>query len=69
MTEDDEVTAARIAIGLPRNRYAFPAAAGGPGVPIVCKCMECGTLFGGHSGDLADLNRIIPGDCGRPWQH
>jgi hypothetical protein len=71
VSEDDEVTKARLAIGLPRDRFFQMATWGGvgPGVSIVCKCIHCGTLFGSHSHDLADLDHINKGDCGRPWMH
>lgn len=66
---DDEVTAARVAIGLPRDRFFDVNGGVNQGVSIVCKCIHCGTLFGSRSHDLADLDHICRGDCGRPWQH
>ena len=67
----DEVTAARMAIGLPVNRFAFMTDGKDYplGAPIVCKCIHCGTLFGSQSADLADLDHVCKGDCGRHWQH
>lgn len=62
----DEVTEARLAIGLPSDRF-FDASQSG--VSIVCRCIHCGTLFGSRSYDLADVDHINRGDCGRPWQH
>ena len=69
MSEDDEVTKARLAIGLSRNRFEGFDGGVGPGMPIVCKCIHCGTLFGSRSHDLADLDHICRGDCGRYWMH
>jgi hypothetical protein len=69
MIEDDEVTAARLSIGLPRDRFFDVGGGYGPGVSIVCRCIHCGTLFGSRSHDLADLDHICRGDCGREWQH
>lgn len=67
MSEFDEVTAARLAIGLWADRFLN---VGGDGkVNIVCKCIHCGTLFGSRSDNLADLDHVNRGDCGRPWQH
>jgi hypothetical protein len=66
MSEDDEVTAARLAIGLSADRFEGSTALP---LPIVCKCIHCGTLFGSQSYDLADLDHINKGDCGRPWMH
>lgn len=64
-SNDSEVTRARVAIGLDPNRYKC---IGSP-FAIVCRCIHCGTLFGSTSFDLADLDHINRGDCGRPWQH
>lgn len=66
---DDEVTKARLAIGLPLDRFFDVGGGIGPGVSIVCKCIHCGTLFGGLSHDLADLDHVCAGDCGRLWMH
>jgi len=68
MSDDDDVTKARLAIGLPRDRF-FDVGGGIGGVPIVCKCVHCGTLFGSRSYDLADVDHICRGDCGRPYLH
>lgn len=66
---DDEVTAARLAIGLPRDRFHGMNGGVNKGMQIVCKCIHCDTLFASVSYDFADLDFICKGDCGRPWQH
>jgi hypothetical protein len=66
---DDEVTAARRAIGLPARRLPIGYGGVSTGLPIVCKCIYCGTLFGSLTHNLGDLDVICDGDCGRPWQH
>jgi hypothetical protein len=62
---DEEVTKARLAVGLSADRFAGFGGGVGPGMPIVCKCIYCGTLFSSLSHDLADLDHINKGDCGR----
>ena len=66
---DGEVTKARLAIGLPQDRFFDVGGGVGPGLSIVCKCIHCGTLFKSRSHDLADLDQICRGDCGRTWMH
>ena len=61
---EDEVTLARIAIGLPVDRFHGYGGGIGPGMPIVCKCIHCGKLFESASHDLADIDHICKGDCG-----
>lgn len=60
----DDVTRARVAIGLSPNRFHGYDGGVGPGMPIVCKCIHCGALFKSLSHDLADLDFICKGDCG-----
>ena len=66
MTEytDADVTNARIALGLPVNRFAGHYGGINSGMPIVCRCVHCGLLFRGASHGLADLDHICKGDCG-----
>lgn len=62
---DDEVTTARLAIGLSADRYANIGGGITTGQPIVCRCIHCGTLFASKSHDLSDLDYICMGDCGK----
>lgn len=59
-----DVTNARIALGLPVNRFAGLDGGIGPGMAIVCRCIHCARLFVSLSHDLADLDHICKGDCG-----
>jgi hypothetical protein len=60
----DEVTAARMSIGLSPDRFKGVDGGVGPGMSIVCKCIHCGKLFESASHDLSDLDHICKGDCG-----
>jgi hypothetical protein len=60
--QQNDVTNARIVLGLSRNR--FHGYDGGPGMPIVAKCVHCLRLFVSASHELADLDYICKGDCG-----
>ena len=63
-SDHSEVTKARLALGLPRNRFASTPKSQRYGQAIVCKCIHCGKLFEGASFDLADVDHICKGDCG-----
>ena len=69
LSKGEEVTRARLAIGLSYNRFYGCGGGVGLGMPIVCKCIHCGTLFSSLSHNLADLDHICKGDCGRHQQH
>ncbi len=60
---DEDVTSARIVLGLSRNRFQGYDGGIGPGMPIVCRCIHCARLFVSRSHDLADLDHICKGDC------
>lgn len=60
----DEVTEARLKLGLPIERFKTTPMSQERGMPIVCKCIHCGKLFEGASFDLADVDHICKGDCG-----
>ncbi len=61
---DEEVTQARLSVGLPREPFRSFGKAAEHGEPIVCKCVHCGKLFASASPDLADVEHICKGDCG-----
>lgn len=59
----DDVTNARLVLGLPAKRFADVGGGIGP-VRIVAKCIHCAALLIANSHDLADLDHINKGDCG-----
>ena len=66
MGETTDLDNARMAVGLSEARFADLGSAETftHGLPIVCKCVRCGTLFVSRSHDLADQEFICRGDCG-----